>query len=177
MIRIKELRTEKNKSLRDVAADLNISYSSLSKYERGDQQPSFETITKIADYFNVPIDYLLGHTNVKDLKHKAINDKLGLSDNAIHNLEKCNSLNYDVSTFIENEVFLKLMEAYTEYVLLLNLPDEPQIYEYGYDSFNMSDPFDILQKNFLDRLEDMPTKEAYQIYINSLFQKLLNTTK
>ena len=40
MIRIKELRTEMHKSLRDVANDLNISYSSLSKYERVDQQPS-----------------------------------------------------------------------------------------------------------------------------------------
>ena len=59
MIRIKELRTEMHKSLRDVANDLNISYSSLSKYERGDQQPSYETLIRIANYFNVTTDYLL----------------------------------------------------------------------------------------------------------------------
>ena len=65
MIRIKELRTEMHKSLRDVANDLNISYSSLSKYERGDQQPSYETLIRIANYFNVTTDYLLGLSDMK----------------------------------------------------------------------------------------------------------------
>ena len=66
MIRIKELRTEMHKSLRDVANDLNISYSSLSKYERGDQQPSYETLIRIANYFNVSVDYLLGNEKQKN---------------------------------------------------------------------------------------------------------------
>ena len=48
--RIKELRTEQNLSLRDLASQLGIAYTSLGKYERNEQQPSFETLEKIADY-------------------------------------------------------------------------------------------------------------------------------
>lgn len=81
MIRIKELRLELHKSLRDVAADLNISYSSISKYERGDQQPSYETLMKMADYFDVTTDYLIGYTNIrtKNIETKTIAEKTGLT--------------------------------------------------------------------------------------------------
>lgn len=88
MIRIKELRTEMHKSLRDVANDLNISYSSLSKYERGDQQPSYETLIRIANYFNVTTDYLMGITNSKSLENRNICDQLNLSDEAIQKLKQ-----------------------------------------------------------------------------------------
>ena len=44
MNRIKNLRLENGLSLRDLASELNISYSSLGKYERGEQEPSFETL-------------------------------------------------------------------------------------------------------------------------------------
>lgn len=86
MIRIKELRTEMHKSLRDVANNLNISYSSLSKYERGDQQPSYETLIRIANYFNVTTDYLIGITNSKSSENRTICDQLNLSDEAIQNI-------------------------------------------------------------------------------------------
>lgn len=88
MIRIKELRTEMHKSLRDVAAELNISYSSLSKYERGDQQPSYETLIRIANYFNVTTDYLMGITNSKSSENRSICDQLNLSDEAIQKLKQ-----------------------------------------------------------------------------------------
>lgn len=61
--RIKELRTEQNLSLRDLASRLGIAYTSLGKYERNEQQPSFETLEKIADYFHVSVDYLLGRSD------------------------------------------------------------------------------------------------------------------
>ena len=81
MIRIKELRLELHKSLRDVAADLNISYSSISKYERGDQQPSYETLMKMADYFDVTTDYLIGYTDIrtKNIEAKTIAETTGLT--------------------------------------------------------------------------------------------------
>ena len=77
-----------HKSLRDVANDLNISYSSLSKYERGDQQPSYETLIRIANYFNVTTDYLMGITNSKSLENRNICDQLNLSDEAIQKLKQ-----------------------------------------------------------------------------------------
>lgn len=90
MIRIKELRTQMHKSLRDVASELNISYSSLSKYERGVQQPSYETLMKMADYFNVTTDYLIGYTDIrtKNIEDKAIVEKTGLT---LHSLDVLSS--------------------------------------------------------------------------------------
>ena len=74
MIRIKELRTEKELSLRDLSKVLDISYSSLGKYERGEQQPSFETLSKIANYFNVSIDYLLGNSDGRIISDQELYD-------------------------------------------------------------------------------------------------------
>lgn len=175
--RLKQLRNEKQVSQAELASALNISNRTISMYEQGNSTPNTELLAKIADFFNVPIDYLTGNLNVKNVEYASINETLGLSDKAIANLKKCLSLNYDVSHFIENDIFLKLMEAYSEYILLINLPEPIESYDYGYDSFDMNDPFDVLQKNFLDHLEDMPNKEAYQVYIGSLMQRILNTTK
>ena len=91
MIRINELRKEKSLTLRQLAKDLDISYSSLNKYEREDQQPSFGTLIKIADYFNVSVDYLLGNSDGRIISDQELYDRLGLTDDAIFHLEQlCN---------------------------------------------------------------------------------------
>ena len=63
--RLKELRHKKNLTLKEVSSqleqnNLKISPDALAKYERGDREPKLETWQKLADFFNVPVDYLLG---------------------------------------------------------------------------------------------------------------------
>lgn len=41
-----------------------ISKSSINMYERGEREPSFETLECIADFFNVDMNYLLGKSDV-----------------------------------------------------------------------------------------------------------------
>ena len=48
----------------DFAKQIRISKSSVNMYERGEREPSFETLEVIADYFNVDMDYLLGKSDV-----------------------------------------------------------------------------------------------------------------
>ncbi len=60
--RLRSLRSEKEYSLRKMAEELEISFSALGKYERNEHQPDFDTLKKIANYFNVSIDWLLGRT-------------------------------------------------------------------------------------------------------------------
>lgn len=60
--RLRALRSEKKFTLRELAKELDISFSALGKYERNEHQPDFDTLEKIADYFDVSIDYLLGRT-------------------------------------------------------------------------------------------------------------------
>lgn len=71
--RIKELRTEQNLSLRELASQLGIAYTSLGKYERNEQQPSLETLEKIADHFHVSVDYLLGRSDNRSFNDLVFN--------------------------------------------------------------------------------------------------------
>ena len=57
------LRKEKEMSQQELANALGISKSAVNMYERGERQPNFETLEKIADYFRVNTDYMLGRTD------------------------------------------------------------------------------------------------------------------
>jgi len=61
--RIKECRKNINKTQSDVAHALGITESGYQKYELGNNEPKMETLNKLADYFDVSIDYLMGRTN------------------------------------------------------------------------------------------------------------------
>lgn len=58
-MRLKELRIKNNLSQVEVAKIANCSQSNYSKYEKEKIYPDVLTITKLADYYNVSIDYLV----------------------------------------------------------------------------------------------------------------------
>ena len=58
--RLKELRVERKLSQTDLAKELNVSQRSISSWETGFRQPDFETLERIAKFFDVTADYLLG---------------------------------------------------------------------------------------------------------------------
>ena len=66
MKNLKELRLSKNLKQKDISSRLNITVQSYSLYEREEREPDFETLIRIADFFNISIDYLLGRTNKKE---------------------------------------------------------------------------------------------------------------
>ena len=66
MENLKVLRKAHNKTLKDVAIAFNTSPQVISRYELGQAEPDFATLIKLADYFGVSIDYLLGHDVVAD---------------------------------------------------------------------------------------------------------------
>ena len=61
-IRLKDLRNSRGISQVKLAMDLNVNQNSISRYESGLREPDYNTLIKIADYFNVSIDYLLYRT-------------------------------------------------------------------------------------------------------------------
>ncbi len=63
MLRIKDLREDKDMLQRDVADLLNISQTNYSKYELGKINIPINTLKKLALIFDTSIDYLLGLTN------------------------------------------------------------------------------------------------------------------
>ena len=58
--RIKTLRNEKGIGQNFLAAELEVSNASISYWENAKQEPSAQAIYKMAKYFGVPADYLLG---------------------------------------------------------------------------------------------------------------------
>ena len=57
---LKELRIEKNLSQRELGKALNVCNQSVSFWEIGSREPSLDMIVKIAKFFNVTVDFLLG---------------------------------------------------------------------------------------------------------------------
>lgn len=55
--KIAELRKKKGLTQDDLGKEMNVSYQAVSKWERDESQPDFETMSKIARLFNVPLSY------------------------------------------------------------------------------------------------------------------------
>ena len=64
--RISELRKQAGMSQFQLAKILDIATSTLGMYETGKREPSLKVMNRIANYFNVTTDYLLGRPDKKD---------------------------------------------------------------------------------------------------------------
>ena len=62
-MRLKEIRKSRGISQLKLAMDLHTNQNTISRYETGDREPGIDELIKIADYFNVSIDYLLERTD------------------------------------------------------------------------------------------------------------------
>ncbi|MCJ7988914.1 helix-turn-helix domain-containing protein [Priestia sp. OVS21] len=96
--RLLELRKDKNKTQEDMSKILGVHRGTYANYEKGNRQPDFDMTKKIADYFDVTVDYLIGRTNdpqgdsLKD-DEKVLDgfwgyDLTGLSEEEIQELKK-----------------------------------------------------------------------------------------
>lgn len=68
MLKIKELRQEKNITQGKLAEKLGLSRSTIAMYEIGASEPDLETLKAIASFFNVSIDYLMGREVDKNVE-------------------------------------------------------------------------------------------------------------
>lgn len=67
--RLKEIRQDLDLSLRGLGEKLNCSFSSLGSYERGENLINCEILVSLSKYSKYSIDYILGRTNEKSMKH------------------------------------------------------------------------------------------------------------
>lgn len=64
-VKIAKLRKEKEVGQKELAAFLKMSVGTVSNYEKGVHSPDLSTLCKLADYFQVTTDYLLGRTSYR----------------------------------------------------------------------------------------------------------------
>lgn len=62
--RIVKLRKGKKITQEELANRIGVTRSALSQYELGTRQPDYETLQRMATFFDVSTDYLLGHSDV-----------------------------------------------------------------------------------------------------------------
>lgn len=62
--RIQYLRLEKEMTQKELAAAINVSLKTIQFYEQGRNTPDVEMIVRLAQYFNVSSDFILGLINV-----------------------------------------------------------------------------------------------------------------
>ena len=64
--RLKSLRLEAKITQKEISNKLEIGQGTYARYEKGDRKPTGEILNKLANFFNVSTDYLLGNTDNKN---------------------------------------------------------------------------------------------------------------
>ena len=64
--KIAHLRKSKNMTQEELGKVLSVTYQAVSKWERDESVPDFEMMSRIAKFFNVPLDYFTGDTEIED---------------------------------------------------------------------------------------------------------------
>lgn len=87
--KLEDLIAKKGKKASVIAGEMEISESMISKY-RNDKQPTLDSLVKLAKYFNVSTDYLLGLTDAPsaDVKARAVEEYTGLSAESVEYLHR-----------------------------------------------------------------------------------------
>ena len=58
--RVRDLREDHDKTQKEIAAMLNMQLTVYQRYERGERELPLWAAIKLADYYNVSIDFLVG---------------------------------------------------------------------------------------------------------------------
>ncbi len=105
------------KTQNDIAKEIGISASSLSKYVGKADTPNMYIFLRIADYFGVSLDYLYGRTNCRQIENINISERTGLSEEAIIQLsaKKGSSSYMTILNYLITEK--KLLRYLTNYLL------------------------------------------------------------
>ncbi len=61
--RLKELRTSRNLTQKQVYEAVDMSAIGYQRYEYGDREPAYQKLLALADFFDVSLDYLAGRSD------------------------------------------------------------------------------------------------------------------
>ena len=161
--RLRALRCEKGILQSAIAIELGVKANSYSTYENG-REPNYDMLIKIAKYYDVSIDYLLGLSNVKKSNPTiaAISAQTGLSEWAIDNLMEETQTFRDYSKITFEARVAKHHKSYLDLVNVLLeshslLYNAAQIYEDLIDALEKCDGAPDM--NSLEELQDWYTEQ------------------
>ncbi len=74
-VSIKKLRTSRGISQVELAKKLSVTKQTVSNWENDNIQPSIDMLERLADFFNVSTDYLLGRSSSADISAEGLTDE------------------------------------------------------------------------------------------------------
>jgi len=86
--KLKDERTSKKKTIKEVCREIGISEGILSDYENDKKKPGADALAALASFYNVSVDYLLGLSECKDNTNDETNKETGLSEESINTLKE-----------------------------------------------------------------------------------------
>ncbi|MDB6314130.1 helix-turn-helix transcriptional regulator [Clostridioides difficile] len=116
--RLKELRIKFGLKQYELAEILNVSQNTIGMYENDQRTPPAESIVKLAEYFNVTTDYLLGHTKTNysvdtdKTKIQSIIDSLASYESIKFPKEKFSSLDEYIDFINSDEDIKETIKMY-----------------------------------------------------------------
>lgn len=84
---LRTLMEERGKTQENIARETGKTRQTVSQYVNGISEPGYDVLVKIADYFDVSLDYLLGRTSDPSRDPCAVDD-LGLSPKAVDAIDR-----------------------------------------------------------------------------------------
>lgn len=72
--RLKDLRNQEKLTQKQLAEKINVTHVSISGYESGNRSPDTDTLQRLADFFGVSTDYLLGRSDTAALTPQEIEE-------------------------------------------------------------------------------------------------------
>lgn len=175
--RLRELRGKK--TLQEVADGVGITRVAMGYYEKGERKPDVEILFKIADYYKVSADYLIGLSSVKtpDIDTQGMAAKTGLSERAIericyignflHHAEPLNillqSANFEsalfhIDQYIDNVKIVEILRKKRQEMLQAVFSEGPDNIVNGEPVYNWPHN-DNLDKNYKEKEKDMLLEE------------------
>lgn len=99
MSRIRDIRKQNGVTMKELGKAVGVGESTISMYENGKRQPDNTMLMKIADYFSVSVDYLLGRDEQQ--KKPTVEDD-GLSDRQRAFMESVRSMSPEDLDLLES---------------------------------------------------------------------------
>lgn len=105
MKNLKLLRKQHNLSQKEIGNIFHASQNTVSQWENGTRKPSYDIIQEIADYFDVSVDYLLGHQEqLPELNSKDKREIQEILDDTEQQLLSQDGLMFDGSPATDEDV-------------------------------------------------------------------------
>ena len=155
--KLKELRNKRNLTSDELCKKLNIKPGSYRNYERNDRKPDYDTLIKLAKFYHVTTDYLLG---LEEQKNPLAEINVNVNDKSF------------IETYKQfpdwmKQVFIEVMQKLTEAAQSENPVDDTEIKTFIFDMLSIHKAsagagYDLDDGDQWQSIEVVDTPEAHE---------------